>query len=352
MRIGFVTLGKNVPSTRFRFLAMVPYLRSRGHTLRLWTGRPAAYDHIPAIGWRASQLLKRCVRWQQLLSARLFRPDCIYLERGVFHDNTLGFDRHFRRLTPRLVLDVDDAIFLTFPEKIPQLIAMSDHVVASTPTLVEYVAQHTAHWSLIPTSVSMERYQPRPFAQTDEATSGQAKPLTVGWIGTAPNVAFLSVCAPALREIARQQPFRMLIVAPHDRFLSSVDLSGVDVQFITWQAEREIEHLHLMDIGLMPLPDGQLWMRYKAATKLIQYLAVGIPAIASPIGVNADILDNSRVGLAATTTDQWVNALTKLLNDGALRRRMGQQGRELVTSRFSIEANAPRLEEILTTRSP
>jgi glycosyltransferase involved in cell wall biosynthesis len=144
----------------------------------------------------------------------------------------------------------------------------------------------------------------------------------------------------------------MLIVAPHDRFLSSVDLSGVDVQFITWQAEREIEHLHLMDIGLMPLPDGQLWMRYKAATKLIQYLAVGIPAIASPIGVNADILDNSRVGLAATTTDQWVNALTKLLNDGALRRRMGQQGRELVTSRFSIEANAPRLEEILTTRSP
>ncbi len=79
----------------------------------------------------------------------------------------------------------------------------------------------------------------------------------------------------------------------------------MSVRFERWQANQEIEHLHQMDVGIMPLPADREWMRYKAATKLITYLAVGIPAVASPIGVNADILQGERVGFAAETTEQW-----------------------------------------------
>lgn len=340
MRLGFVTLGQQVPSTRFRILAMLPYLRSRGHECRVWTSWPSVYEHFPTIGWRASQIVKRSVRWQQLGSARWFRPDCIYLERGVFHDATTWMDEKFRRATRRLVLDVDDGIFLEFPEKIPRLLQMCDHAVVATPTIAEYVTRYTSNWTLIPTAVSMERYRQRPL-------SAPGQRPTIGWIGTGPNVAFLSVCADALRALARDIPFQLLVVAPSVDKLREIDLGGVDVRFEPWRAELEIEHLHQMDIGVMPLPENREWMRYKAATKLIQYLAVGIPAVASPIGVNADILKDNRVGLAARTTQEWIEALRTLLVDEPLRQRLGAQGRQLVREQFSVEANAPRLEQIL-----
>ncbi len=162
MKIGLVALGKEVPSTRFRFAAMVPYLHQRGHQVRMWTSWPSVYDYFPTIGWRLSSLVKRSVRHLQWLDAARFRPDCIYLERGVTNDTNIAMDQRFRKRTPRLVLDVDDGIFLEFPDKIPKLIAMSDHVVVATPTIADYVRQHTDQWTLIPTSVSLQRYTPRP----------------------------------------------------------------------------------------------------------------------------------------------------------------------------------------------
>jgi glycosyltransferase involved in cell wall biosynthesis len=102
-----------------------------------------------------------------------------------------------------------------------------------------------------------------------------------------------------------------------------------------------------MDIGIMPLPEGQEWMRFKAATKLVQYMAIGIPAVASPIGVNADILAGNRVGLAASDEDQWFESLRILLGDPALRTQMGNAGRTLVESRYCIEANLDALENVL-----
>ena len=342
MKIGLVALGKNVPSTRFRLEAMLPYLAQQGHNLRMWTSWPSVYDYFPAIGWRLSTLVKRSTRWMQWLDAVRFRPDCIYLERGVYHEAGISMDARFRKTTPRLVLDVDDGIFLEFPDKIPKLIALADHVVAATPTIAQYVSQHTHQWTLIPTSVSMERYQARPV-------NGQPRCPVIGWIGTAPNMAFLEVVAPALRQLSSQVEFELLLVANDDNKLKTLDFSGVNVRFERWRPDKEIEHLHQMDVGIMPLPADREWMRYKAATKLVQYLAVGIPAVASPIGVNADILQGNRVGLAAENSGQWFEALRTLLTDSDLRQRLGEQGRELVSQQFSIEANAPRLERVLAS---
>jgi glycosyltransferase involved in cell wall biosynthesis len=354
MRLGFITLGKNVPSTRFRFLAYRPYLRQRGHDLHCWTSWPSAYEALPGIGWRASQLVKRTVRWSQWLHCRTLRPDCIYLERGVYHHADACMDRRFRNCTRRLVLDVDDAIFLEFPQKIPELIRMSDHVVAANPALLEYVAQYTDSVTLIPTSIDLERYTAKDVTgkvpgggHTAGGTRLAGPPVVIGWMGTAPNVAFLEVCAPALRQLARSHHFELLVVAPDAARLAAIDLSGVTVRFEPWGAEREVPLLHAMDIGIMPLPSGREWMRYKAATKLLQYLAVGIPAVASPIGVNADILKGSRTGFAAADDKQWVQALAQLIEDRKLRVQLGNAGRELVARQFSLAVNAPVLESVL-----
>lgn len=293
-----------------------------------------------------SHALKRMVRRGQIGKARRVRPDCIYLERGCLNDASLDLDRQFRKLTRRLVLDVDDGIFLEQPEKIDQLIAMSDHCIVSNELIAEYVRARHAHVTTIPTAVSMQRYTSK-FERQFTAQTEQ-RPV-VGWIGTNPNVPFLSVCAAALRRLAEQYDYELFVVAPSAQPLAKVDLTGVRVRFQRWAPDLEIEHLHRMDIGIMPLPDGQEWMKYKAATKLVQYLSVGIPAVASPIGVNAHIVGNHQVGFAAADTDEWVTALARLIDDQHLRRQLGDAGRQLVMREYSIEANAPRLEQVLTS---
>lgn len=340
VRFGFITLGTRVPSTRFRFLPYLSYFRKHDHRCHLWMSRPSVYEHIPWLGWRISHALKRTVRRFQLLQARLFKPDCIYLERGCLNDESIDLDQAFRRTTSRLVLDVDDGIFLEQPDKIDKLIAMSDHVIVSNELIYDYVRDRHDRVTIIPTAVSMARYKPKPIVESAK--------LTIGWIGTVPNMPFLGVCAEALRELAQKHEYELLVVGPSEEPLRSIDLAGVDVRFERWQASTEIEALHQMDIGIMPLPAGKAWMRYKAATKLVQYLSVGIPAVASPIGVNRTILCSDEVGFAAADTTQWISALDCLLSDEGLRYRLGQNGRRLVTERYSVEANAQRLLNVLT----
>lgn len=341
MRFGFVTLGSNVPSTRFRFFPYEKPLIAKGHRLAVWTSYPSVYDYIPRIGWRLSYQLKRANRLRQYAQARWFQPDTIYLERGVFHDESLWLDRWFRKAAPRLVLDVDDAIFLQFPEKTRQLIQSSDHIVVSNQPLYEYVSQYHSRITEIPTCVSLERYQLKTRKE------GAIDKPVIGWMGTPSNLPFLSQCAPALRRLAQESPFTLLVVSNNDGALKSIDLSGVDVRFEVWSPQIEIEKLHEMDIGLMPLPADQDWMRYKAATKLVQYMSIGIPAVASPVGVNAEILKDNRVGYSASNQDQWFESLRALLLDPDLRVGMGKLGRALVESKYCVEANVDRLERVL-----
>jgi glycosyltransferase involved in cell wall biosynthesis len=265
----------------------------------------------------------------------------VYLERGVFHDQSLWLDRWFRDVSRRFVLDVDDAIFLQFPEKTRQLIQWSDHVVVSNQPLYEYVSQFHSKITEIPTCVSLERYRLRAFGSSESS-----KPV-IGWMGTPSNLPFLVHCAPALRRLAKELPFKLLVVSNTSEPLKAIDLQGIDLQFETWSPEVEIQWLHQMDIGLMPLPADQDWMRYKAATKLVQYMSIGIPAVASPIGVNATILKDNQVGFAAANDQQWFESLRTLLLDPDLRQRMGTAGRALVESKYCIEANLDKLEQVL-----
>lgn len=301
---------------------------------------PSVYEHIPWLGWRISHRIKRSTRRWQWLQSKLLNPDCIYLERGCLNDHSLDLDQAFRKTTRRLVLDVDDGIFLERPQKIDALISMADHVVVSTETIEEYVRQRHDRVTLIPTAVPTQRFKPR----DDKKSSNK---LTIGWMGTAPTMPFLGVCADALRQLAKQRDFELLVIGPTEDPLHKIDLRGVSVRFRRWNAATEVEQLQEMDIGLMPLPADQEWMRYKAATKLVQYMAIGIPAVATPIGVNQHILQGNQVGIAATTTGQWVEALERLIDDPESRRRMGVAGRQKAIQNYSIEANAPRLQSVL-----
>jgi glycosyltransferase involved in cell wall biosynthesis len=151
---------------------------------------------------------------------------------------------------------------------------------------------------------------------------------------------------------ASEGQFELRVVVPDTSALAEINLSGVNVVHEPWQPKREVEQLRQFDIGLMPLFPNQEWDIYKCGLKLIQYLAVGVPGIAAPVGVNSEILDNNQNGMAAHTTEEWLTALRSLCTNPEIRQQMGLRGRNTVAQKYSIQANYPRLRDALQSLLP
>ena len=341
MRFLFVVSGRDVPSTRFRILPYIPLLEQAGHHCDVAYSWPQKYDYFPQIGWRLSQFLKRSVRRIQALKARFRSYDAIVIEREVFDNDSSEIEEKLRRCSKRLILDVDDGVFLLHPEKFDRISRICDIAIAGNAWLRQYLEERCEVVMPIPTCVRLSEYPQR------EPEAQRRTEPKVGWIGTTHNVGFLSVAQEALRRAYETQKFSLIVVAPSDEKLQELDLGSIPVDFRKWSPSTEVRDLLDMDLGLMPLPDGEEWMKYKCGLKLIQYLAVGIPGIASPIGVNQEILEGNSAGRAASNTQQWEESLVELLADFELRQRLGAAGRKLVKERYSIEGNLSRLEACL-----
>ena len=337
MKIMFLISGSRVPSSRFRVLPYISHLRSAGHRCTVLSSFPQKYDYFPRIGFRPSQLLKRGVRVLHLLRAWIGRYDVVIIDRELFDDETSTMESRFRRVSRTLVLDVDDAVFLRYPKKFEQLARMSDLVIAGNRFLKERIVPMNPNIVIIPTCIDTESYRVR------DATSKREGPVVVGWMGTTSNIEFLRMVAPALQELATRCEFELRLIAPVATPLKSIDLSGVNLNFVPWNGNSEIEQLSAFDIGIMPLDSDSEWTIYKCGLKLLQYMAIGIPAVASPVGVNAEIVDHGRNGFLASNIDDWNDILYRLIQEPELRDSTGAEGRRTVEQRYSIQAHLPRL---------
>ena len=341
MKILLLHSGRHVPSARFRVLPYVRHLRAAGHRCMVAGSFPQKYDYFRVIGFRPSQWLKRIVRWVHWLLACAVRFDVILIEREVFDSDGCSFEERFRRVTGRLVLDVDDAIFLKHGKKFEQIARMSDLVIVGNRFLQQHTARLNPRTTVIPTSVDLTLYA--------EAKPQESHPerVIVGWTGTTANLDVFELIARPLRRLARRLEFELRIIAPDISALQRIDLAGVTVRHVPWSIRDDVAQLSRFDIGLMPLSTDREWDRYKCGFKLIQYMAGGIPGVASPVGVNADIVKHGVDGYLAETDEQWESALLELAGDGDLRRRIGAAARKKVAAHYSIEASFPKLEAAL-----
>jgi glycosyltransferase involved in cell wall biosynthesis len=275
-----------------------------------------------------------------------YKVDLIWLEYEAlpwlpdFFENFISDNK-----TP-LVVDYDDAIFhrydahknsivrWTFGKKISSIMRRADLVIAGNRYIQEYaLAIGSTQVELLPSVVDTNRYQNRP--------SDNGVPTSIGWVGspaTAPNLQFLE---PVIREIAKTRNVDFIALGANPS-----QLEGMPIRSISWSEENEVEQISKFDIGIMPLPD-ELFERGKCGYKLIQCMACFKPVVASPVGVNSEIVRDGVNGFLAMTHAEWITSLTRLIDDPSLRLRMGEAARNLVESQFSLQVTAPKLEQLL-----
>lgn len=171
-----------------------------------------------------------------------------------------------------------------------------------------------------------------------ESENNQDKKVWVGWIGSPSTMKYLRGWMPVLERLGEEVEFGLLIVNGELRIKNEELGSKVDIKHIVWTEEGEVEAIRKMDIGIMPLPNDP-WERGKCAYKLIQYMACGLPVVASAVGMNLEVVRHGENGFLAGTEEEWIQALKTLILDAALRKRMGEKGLELMKERFTVEGN-------------
>lgn len=245
-----------------------------------------------------------------------------------------------------MLLDLDDATYIRYRSpthgrvanllkcfgKTDELIRWSRIVTCGNRTVADYVSRLGSPTLVIPTVVDLDVYCPRP-----EYT--RSEPPVLGWIGSHSTFPYLASIFPALERLARRRRFRLKVVGS-GRETISVD--GVEVESLPWRMEREIEDFRSLDIGLYPIVDDG-WSVGKSAFKAIEYMAIGIPHVVSPVGACAEVGEVGVTHFEARSEDDWLTALESLLGDESLRTRMGEAGRLHALKNFDLHSQADRL---------
>jgi glycosyltransferase involved in cell wall biosynthesis len=272
------------------------------------------------------------------------RPDLVFVYRESAPLAPAWFERLVGGRAP-MVFDFDDAIYLPDASaanawtrrvkgrgKVEALCRMSRHVTVGNALLAEFASRHAAAVTVLPSTIDTDLYRVVP-------RESNRRPV-VGWTGSETTLPHLLALAPALRRLRRAVDYQLLVIG------GAANIEGVDVRSLPWSASREVEDLRAVDVGLMPLPDDE-WSRGKCGMKALQYMALGIPAVVSPVGANRDIVQDGMNGFHAGTDDEWVDRLAQLLADPPLRTRLGAAARLTVERGYSAEVHVPRLAQVL-----
>lgn len=287
--------------------------------------------------------------------ARLRGYDLVYVFMYVTPVGTSLFERLVRALARKLVYDVEDNVmehvgtvvrdhpnpllrFLRASAKYRYLVREADHVVTSSPALNDRckAVNGDGACTYISSSVDADRFKPAYRYSNDDI-------VTIGWTGTFSSRPYLDLLRGTLRKLAAERRFRLRVIGNFD-----YELPGVELEVVRWTAEREIEDLHAIDIGLYPLPVDD-WVSGKSGLKAIQYMMMAIPCVATNVGTTPLIIRDGQNGLLVRSEEDWLDALKRLLEDPDLRRRLGEAARRDAVAKYSTQAVAAQYHEVLSS---
>ena len=325
MKVGFVPLYNiHGPSSRYRVFQFIAPLSQQGFNCSIIEAPEG--DNRKRVSYPAR------------LFTLALQSDVLFIQKRTFPGWVL---RILQRLNSHIIFDLDDAIYLQSwnTNRVKQIMQISRVVVAGNQVLANFARQYNANIHILPTVVDTDHYQ----LLSSEHHPGDPRTV-LGWIGIDPNRGDLALLTTVFDWIAERYA-RSVVLRTVGRRLLEID-TELEVEFVSWTLKTSIASLHSFDIGLMPL-ENTPWNRGKCGLKLIEYLAVGIPAVASPVGVNSEIIRDGETGFLASNTADWQKNLACLIEDQELRAHLGHSGRQHVEEHYSIQAVLPHLISVL-----
>ncbi len=339
--LGLSLYGPQAASHRVRLSQFQPGLAVTGIDLQIQSLLDNAYLQRSFKGRRPSLrglLAAYGRRLQALHQANRFDLAIVYAELLPFLPGWLE-----RQLTQiPFLYDCDDAFFLKyrsgrlrllqplFGAKADRLMAAAVAVTVGNTWLSAHARRFNNNVTVLPSVVDTNQFLPLPPLPVGRSV----KPFTVGWIGSPSTAPYLKLLVQPLQQLACERTVRLLVVGG-----PAPAIAGVEVIAQPWSLEQEVPLIQQFDVGVMPLPDTP-WTRGKCAYKLIQCMACGIPVVASRVGANVDAVP-PECGFLAESTEQWLEALRRLLADTNLRQQMGSAARLWVEQRYSLRCALP-----------
>ncbi len=344
-------------ATRYRLYQFVDALAERGIELSI---RPffdsklfANLYRREALPGTVAGLAKAGVlRFGDVLAAR--KADVILVQREAMIFGPAIIEWLSTRFSRRpLVLDLDDATYVPYTSptygqlgktlkwfsKTDDLIRWASVVTCGNRAIAEYVSSRGKPARIIPTVVDTDVFRPSELPRENAPV--------LGWVGTHSTFPYLQSLFPVLQRLAREHQFRVKIVGAGR---AEIDLPGVEFENREWKLDREVEDFQSCDIGLYPIVTSMYadeWAAGKSGFKAIQYMAVGVPYVASPVGATKEIGEVGVTHFCARDEEEWQASLARLLADKGLRNRMGAAGRKHAIEHYGLAAQADKLAAAL-----
>lgn len=342
-RVLGITQSRFDPASRCRLIQFIPHLARVGWEVIHRPNRPDRQWRSP-LNWRPLRAVhyrlgRAAMKWNRVRDLALAREcEAIFINRDLANE---GF--FLRKLlepyAPAVVYDFDDAIFVGRRERaVRWLCQRAGWVTPGNDYLAQYARRHTSRVTIIPTVIDTGAYQVRKPGEDEKRVK-----VRVGWSGSDQSIrATLFPRLEMLKTLQMRVPFELVVITNTRPTLAA----DFDWSFVPWRESDEHLLSTRMDIGIMPLKDDP-FQKGKCGLKLLQYMAAGLPTVASPVGVNSEIVLPGLTGFLASTDQEWHQAIEQLVRSSDLRSTMGGQGRRRCELHYSINRWLPVLVDVL-----
>lgn len=335
------------PSQRFRFEQYLDILKDNGFTYEL---NSFYSDKTWMILHQEGHFVSKTFRIFFSFFIRFFqlfksiRFDIVFIHREVTPIGPPVYEwilaKVFRK---KIIYDFDDAIWLPnyseantsvqklkYYTKVNRIMKWATKISAGNDYLVDYARQFNSNVVVNPTTIDTDNYHNPDLYET--CYNSENKPV-IGWTGTHTTAKYIDFLSPILTKLSNEFEFEFCVISNEKPI---IDFSPLN--FIKWNKETEIQDLMRFDIGVMPLTDDQ-WSKGKCGFKALQYMSLGVPAIASPVGINTSIIDQGINGFLCTTEAEWFESLHYFLSDVTNRKNMHDSARKKIVETYSVKSN-------------
>ena len=333
------------PSQRYRFEQYLNYFKSQGFNWELSeiiTKKDDKIFYHPGNYFKKAIIILKSffIRLKDLHRSKNY--DIIFIQREALLIGSSFFEKQFYKKS-NVVFDFDDSIWLldTSPEnkkfeflknsdKTKVNISNAHAVIAGNTYLANYANQFNKNVTIIPTTIDTSIHKP-----ISKNISSETKKIVIGWSGSISTMKHFEMAIPVIKELLIKYPNQLEI-----HVIGQAAYKNKELELISksWHSNTEVEDLNCFDIGIMPLPDDE-WAKGKCGLKGLSYMACGIATVMSPVGVNTEIIQHNYNGYLATTQNEWLDALSTLIENKEMRELIGRRGLETVANRYSLEAN-------------